>query len=142
MGRSQELLRRRGKMDAIGDFLTVIRNASAARKRCCSVISSNMRKRVAEVLKRNGYIKDYGVEEVRPGVKSLHVDLKYVKGTPAISGLVRCSRPGRRLYCDCNSIPKVFNNLGMCILTTPRGVLSGRDALQSHVGGELLCKVW
>lgn len=129
-------------MDVIGDFLTVIRNASAAHKATCVVPASNIRVCIADVLKKYGFIQGYEVSEVRPGVKELSISLKYVKGCAAISGIVRCSRPGCRLYCDCDSIPCVMNNLGMCILTTPKGVLAGSDAAQSHVGGELLCKVW
>jgi small subunit ribosomal protein S8 len=129
-------------MDTIGDFLTIIRNASVAKKPSCSAAASNMRAHLADVLKKNGFIRDYFVSEVRPGVKEISLQLKYVRGVPAITGVVRCSRPGCRLYYDCGAIPNVYNNLGMCILTTSKGVLSGSDAKQNHVGGELLCKVW
>ncbi|MDR1590532.1 MAG: 30S ribosomal protein S8 [Puniceicoccales bacterium] len=129
-------------MDTIGDFLTIIRNASVAKKLNCSAAASNMRVNLADVLKKNGFIRGYSVSELRPGVKEIVLQLKYVHGVPAITGVLRCSRPGCRLYCDCDAIPNVYNNLGMCILTTPKGILSGSDAKRSHVGGELLCKVW
>jgi small subunit ribosomal protein S8 len=129
-------------MDTIGDFLTIIRNASTARKRSCSASASNVRVNLAEVLKKNGFIRDYSVREVRPGVSEISLNLKYVNDVPAISGVVRCSRPGCRLYYNCAAIPNVYNNLGICVLTTPKGILSGSDARQNHVGGELLCKVW
>ncbi|MDR1366478.1 MAG: 30S ribosomal protein S8 [Puniceicoccales bacterium] len=129
-------------MDTIGDFLTVIRNASTAKKQSCSVFASNTRIDLSNVLKKNGFIRDYSVGEIRPGVKEISLQLKYVRGTPAITGVVRCSRPGCRLYYSCDAIPNVYNNLGICILTTPKGILSSSDAKQNHVGGELLCKVW
>ncbi|MDR0417942.1 MAG: 30S ribosomal protein S8 [Puniceicoccales bacterium] len=129
-------------MDTIGDFLTVIRNASTAKKQNCSVCASNIRVDLAGVLKKNGFIRGYSVSEIRPGVKEISLQLKYVRGVPAITGVVRCSRPGCRLYCSCDEIPNVYNNLGICILTTSKGILSGSDAKHNHVGGELLCKVW
>jgi small subunit ribosomal protein S8 len=129
-------------MDTIGDFLTIIRNASVAKKQTCSTAASNMRINLAGVLKKNGFIRDYSVSELRPGIREIVLQLKYVRGIPAITGVVRCSRPGCRLYYDCSAIPNVYNNLGICILTTPKGILSGSDAKQIHVGGELLCKVW
>ncbi|MDR1907043.1 MAG: 30S ribosomal protein S8 [Puniceicoccales bacterium] len=129
-------------MDTIGDFLTIIRNASTARKQNCSAAASNIRISLADVLKKNGFIRSYSVTEVRPGVREISLQLKYVHDVPAITGVVRCSRPGCRLYYDCDTIPNVYNNLGICILTTSKGILSGSDAKQNHVGGELLCKVW
>ncbi|MDR2201136.1 MAG: 30S ribosomal protein S8 [Puniceicoccales bacterium] len=129
-------------MDTIGDFLTIIRNASAASKPVCSAFSSRMREKLAEVLQKNGFIWSYSVEETRPGVKKISLSLKYVKGVAAIQGIGRCSRPGCRLYYAHNAIPRVYNNLGICILTTSKGILSGKEAVQNHVGGELLCKVW
>jgi small subunit ribosomal protein S8 len=129
-------------MDTIGDFLTIIRNASAVGKQTCSAAASNIRVRLADVLKKNGYICDYAIEEIRPGIKEISLKLKYVRGISAITGIVRCSRPGCRLYHTNHSIPRVYNNLGICILTTSKGILSGGEALQNHVGGELLCKVW
>jgi small subunit ribosomal protein S8 len=129
-------------MDTIGDFLTIIRNASAVGKAVCSTSFSNIRASLADVLKKNGYICDYAVKEVRPGVREIALALKYVEGVAAIAGIRRCSRPGCRLYCAANAIPRVHNNLGMCILTTSKGILSAKDALRNRVGGELLCKVW
>jgi small subunit ribosomal protein S8 len=123
-------------------FLIIIRNTNAAKKQSCSAAASNMRADLADVSKRNGFIRDYSVSEVRPGVKEISLQLKYIRGVPAITGVVSCSRPGCRLYCDCGAIPNVYNNLGICILTTSKGILSGSDPKQNHVGGELLCKVW
>lgn len=129
-------------MDTIGDFLTILRNASVVQKEKCCVSASKMRIQLAKVLKQCGFIRDYRVEEVRPGVKSLVVVLKYVKGKSAISGVVRCSRPGCRFYSNVLSIPRVLNNFGVCVLTTSKGVISGAEAVAQHIGGELICKVW
>lgn len=129
-------------MDTIGDFLTIIRNAISARKCSCEVAASKMRLSIAETLKKHGYISGYVVTEVRKGVKVLSVDLKYVKGCPAITGLCRWSRPGRRLYASAERIPVIYNNLGISIVSTSKGVMSGSEAKAQKVGGELLCKVW
>lgn len=86
-------------MDTIGDFLTIIRNASKAGKSICVASASNMRIHVADVLKKNGYIRDYSVNEIRPRVRQIDLLLKYVKGVAAITNICRCSRPGCRFYC-------------------------------------------
>lgn len=128
-------------MDTIGDFLTVIRNASRAHKATCSVPFSNIRKGIALLLKAEGYI--LGVEEVESnGLKSLVVRLKYVKGTPVLNVLKRCSTPGARWYVDVKHIPSVLSGLGICVLSTSRGILTGTQAKAQGVGGELICKVW
>ncbi len=129
-------------MDTIGDFLTVIRNASRANKSACSVSHSKLRKAIADVLVREGYIA--GAKEVTldNGLKSLIVRLKYVKGVPALSVLKRCSTPGSRWYVDCQHIPSVLSGLGICILSTSKGVMTGQQAKAQSLGGELICKVW
>jgi small subunit ribosomal protein S8 len=129
-------------MDTIGDFLTIIRNASAVGKVVCVASFSNIRANLAAVLKKNGYICDFLVKDVRLGVKEIIVALKYVERVAVITGISRYSRPGCRLYCAADAIPRVHNNLGMCILTTSKGILSDKEALHAHVGGELLCKIW
>ena len=129
-------------MDTIGDFLTIIRNASRAHKRDCDVPFSLLKKAIATRLQEEGYIA--GVEEKTSenGLKLLSIRLKYVKGVPAFNVLKRCSTPGARWYVDCKHIPTVLSGLGMCILSTSRGVLTGRQALEKKGGGELICKVW
>lgn len=136
------LLKLLGKMDTIGDFLTNIRNASRAGKAVCEVAAFGMRERIAKILKDNGFIGGYDIREVRKGVRVLSVYLKYVRGRSVISEIVRCSRPGCRFYLKAIDIPSVCNNLGMAVLSTSRGVMSGGSAREMHVGGELLFKVW
>ena len=125
--------------DTIGDFLTNIRNASRAGKESCSVSYSKLRVGIAGILKEEGYIKDFAVSEDK---RSLTVELKYVDDVPAITGIQRHSKPGRRLYCGYQDIPRVLGGLGISILTTSRGILKDRDARRQKVGGELVCKVW
>jgi len=128
--------------DTIGDFLTIIRNASAARKDGCSIQASKMRIAIAAILKDEGYIADYGEGRDAKGFKTLSIRLKYVDDTPAITGIERHSTPGRRLYYGAREIPRVLGGLGVAILTTSKGVMRARDARENGVGGELVCKVW
>ena len=128
-------------MDTIGDFLTVIRNASRVRKASCSVSFSNLRKGIALLLKAEGYLS--GVEEREEnGLKTLVIRLKYVKGVPVLNVLKRCSTPGARWYVDSKHIPSVLSGLGICVLSTSKGILTGAQAKAQSVGGELICKVW
>ena len=128
--------------DTIGDFLTLIRNASMARKDSCSTQHSKMRAAIADILKDEGYIKDYSEGENEKGFKTLTLTLKFVDNTPAITGIERHSTPGRRLYYGARDIPRVLGGLGVAILTTSKGVMRARDAREAGVGGELVCKVW
>ncbi|MDR2735653.1 MAG: 30S ribosomal protein S8 [Puniceicoccales bacterium] len=129
-------------MDTVGDFLTAIRNASAAGKESCVFPFSKMRESIAAILKANGYIADCFKINTEKGVLMLKVCIKYVKDKPAIVELMRCSKPGCRIYFGAKSIPPVINGLGMSILSTSKGVMSNREAFRLNVGGELLCKVW
>lgn len=128
--------------DTIGDFLTLIRNASMARKDSCSTQHSKMRAAIADILKDEGYINDYSEGENEKGFKTLTLTLKFVDNTPAITGIERHSTPGRRLYYGAREIPRVLGGLGVAILTTSKGVMRARDAREAGVGGELVCKVW
>ncbi|MGB0409263.1 MAG: 30S ribosomal protein S8 [Opitutales bacterium] len=128
--------------DTIGDFLTIIRNASMARKEVCTTQHSKMRAAIAAILKDEGYISDVSEGEDEKGFKTLTVSLKFVDNTPAITGIERHSKPGRRLYYGAREIPRVLGGLGVAILTTSKGVMRARDAREAGVGGELLCKVW
>ena len=128
--------------DTIGDFLTIIRNASSARKNVCIAQHSKMRAAIAAILKQEGYIKDFFEGEDKRGYKTLEISLKYVDGMPSITGLERHSKPGRRFYYGANEIPNVLGGLGVAILTTSRGVVRAREARRLGVGGELICKVW
>ena len=128
--------------DTIGDFLTIIRNASSARKESCTTQHSKMRAAIAAILKAEGYINDFSEGQDEKGFKTLTVTLKFAGNTPAITGIERHSTPGRRLYYGCKDIPRVLGGLGVAILTTSKGVMRARDAREAGVGGELVCKVW
>jgi small subunit ribosomal protein S8 len=128
--------------DTIGDFLTIIRNASLARKDVCVAQHSKMRAAIASILKQEGYISEFAEGKDNRGFKTLEISLKYIGDTPAINGLERHSKPGRRLYYAAKKIPNVLSGLGVAILTTSKGVIRARDARELGVGGELICKVW
>ena len=123
--------------DPIADMLTRIRNAHLALHKEVSVPRSKMKEAMASILKQEGYVEDVSVDE-----RNITIALKYVKGRPAITGLKRISKPGRRVYVGAHQIPRVQNGLGICILSTSRGVLDGMTAHADKTGGELLCEVW
>lgn len=128
--------------DPLGDMLTRIRNGQKARMSVVLSPASKLRTNVLEVLKREGYIRGYSVEEDRPGVQSLRIELKYFEGEPVIKEVHRVSKPGRRIYSKIADLPRVYNGLGISILSTPRGVMSDAEARAANVGGEVLCKVF
>ena len=123
--------------DPIADMLTRIRNAHLALHKEVSVPRSKMKEAMATILKQEGYVEDVTVDE-----RNITIALKYVKGRPAITGLKHISKPGRRVYVGAHQIPRVQNGLGICILSTSRGVLDGMTAQADKTGGELLCEVW
>ena len=128
--------------DPIADMLTRVRNAIRARHPKVDVPASNLKTEIARILKEEGYIANYKVAE--EGVKKvIKIYLKYATdNSPVISGIERVSRPGCRSYSGMNDIPRVQGGLGISILTTPRGVMTGRNARREGVGGEILCSVW
>jgi small subunit ribosomal protein S8 len=128
--------------DPLGDLLTRIRNAQGARKTMCVSPASALRANVLEVLKREGYIRGYSSEVLRPGVSQLRIELKYSEGEPVIKEIHRVSKPGRRVYSKIRELPRVYAGLGVSILSTPRGVLSDAEARAANVGGEVLCRVF
>ena len=128
--------------DPLGDMITRIRNGQTARKSVVSSPSSKLRKNVLEVLKREGFIRDYSNSQVSPGIAKLSIELKYHEGSPVISEIVRVSRPGRRVYSGIKDLRRVYNGLGISILSTPNGVLSDNEARVANVGGEVLCQVF
>ncbi|MCB0392069.1 MAG: 30S ribosomal protein S8 [Bdellovibrionales bacterium] len=129
-------------MDTIGDFLTRIRNAGMAKHEKVDFPCSTVRQGIAKVLQSQGYIRDFRVaRDGKQGV--MRVYLKYnEKGDPVIKHLSRVSRPSKRIYVRATEIPKVRSGFGLAILSTNKGILSGDDAVNQNVGGELLCKVW
>jgi len=128
--------------DPLGDMLTRLRNGQRARKSSVAAPASRFRKSVLDVLVREGYIRGYEEVEVRKGISELKIELKYHEGEPVISQIARVSTPGRRVYSGAKSLPRVYNGLGISILSTPRGVMSDYEARQANVGGEILCKVF
>jgi small subunit ribosomal protein S8 len=128
--------------DPLGDMLTRIRNGQRARQAVVASPASNIRANVLEVLKREGYIRGFTREDLRPGVAEIKIELKYVDGEPAIREIARISKPGRRIYSRIADLPRSFNGLGIAILSTPRGVLSDNEARAAKVGGEVLCRVF
>lgn len=128
--------------DSIGDFLTIIRNASRAGKEKCIGRYSKLLEQVSSILKSEGYIRDYAVIEERPGIKRIQVVLKYVNEVPAITGIQRVSKPGRRIYYKYNDIPRTLGGLGISIVTTSRGVIKDSEARRQKAGGEIICTVW
>lgn len=133
--------------DPIADMLTRIRNGIMAGHTQVALPSSKMKVSIAEILKDEGFIEEYGVADgERPGHKVLRIGLKYVgerrNRQPVITGLKRVSRPGRRVYAKKSEIPWVLSGLGVAILSTPKGVMTGRRARSLGVGGEVLCTIW
>jgi len=128
--------------DPIADLLTRIRNAKIARHRHLSCPASRLKARICNVLQAQGYIRGFAVEkDNRQGM--IHIDLKYGDDNECvITGLKRVSKPGRRVYCKHESLPRVLNGLGIAILSTSKGVLTDRDARKERVGGEYLCAIW
>ncbi|MFA7290136.1 MAG: 30S ribosomal protein S8 [Melioribacteraceae bacterium] len=127
--------------DPIADFLTRIRNAVKARKKVVDIPSSKMKVSLAEILKVNKFIKDYSiVEDNKQNV--LKVQLQYVGGVPSISGLRKISSPGLRRYTDKNGIPRVYNGLGIAVVSTSKGLLTDKQARNESVGGEIICHIW
>ena len=128
--------------DPLGDMLTRIRNAQRARHAACVAPASKLRANVLDALKREGFIRGFSTEEVRPGVAQLRIELKYNEGEPVIKEINRVSKPGRRVYSKIQELPRVYAGLGISILSTPRGVLSDGEARAANVGGEVLCRVF
>ncbi|MDA9289081.1 MAG: 30S ribosomal protein S8 [Candidatus Puniceispirillales bacterium] len=128
--------------DTLGDMLTRIRNGQSAQKKVVDAPASRFRGNVLDVLKREGYIRNFSQIEKRPGILEFKIELKYFDGKPVISEIKRVSTPGRRVYSSINDLPKTYNGLGISILSTPRGVMSDNEARAAQVGGEVLCQVF
>jgi small subunit ribosomal protein S8 len=128
--------------DPIADMLTRIRNATMARHDFVLVPSSKIKLAVAKILRDEGFIKEYEVVKGKQQ-RVIKIYLKYTdKKEPVIEGLQRVSKPGLRIYVSKSEIPRVYGGLGMAILSTPKGIISGKKAWQEGVGGELICFVW
>ena len=128
--------------DPIADMLTRIRNANSAKHDTVSVPASNMKKAIAQILVDEGYIKDYKVvEDGKQGI--IEITLKYGPNkSQVLLGLRRVSKPGLRIYTDCENMPKVMKGLGIAILSTSKGIMTDKAARKANVGGEVLCFIW
>jgi small subunit ribosomal protein S8 len=128
--------------DPIADLLTRIRNAARIKKREVSIPSSKLKVEIAKILKEEGYIRNFkAIDDNKQGI--LTVALKYTDDNQSvISGLRRISRPGCRLYCTRDSIPKVLDGLGIAVISTSRGIVTGKRCQELGVGGEILCYIW
>ena len=127
--------------DPIGDMIARIKNAQMRNNKVVELPSSNFKVKISEVLKSEGYIIDYKINnnEKKP---TLAINLKYHSGNPVISKIERISKPGRRIFSSAESLPKINNGLGIAIISTPKGVMSDIDARKQKIGGEIICKVF
>ena len=127
--------------DVIADMLTRIRNANNAKHETVDVPASNMKKAIADILVKEGYIKGYQiVEDGKQGI--IRVALKYNGKDKVIKGLRRVSKPGLRIYASCEDMPRVMNGLGVAIVSTSKGVMTDKEARKNNIGGEVLAFVW
>ena len=127
--------------DPIGDMIARIKNAQLRNHKVVELPSSNFKISIAEILKSEGYIADFKIndESKKP---TLLINLKYHSGNPVISTIERISKPGRRIFSSAESLPKINNGLGIAIISTPKGVMTDLDARKQKVGGEIICKVF
>ena len=126
--------------DPIGDMLARIKNAQMRNHRKVSLPSSKFKTKIADVLKSEGYIIDYKVNDDKK--PSIEINLKYNSGNPVINTIERVSKPGRRIFSSASSLPKINNGLGIAIVSTPQGVMTDVDARKKKLGGEIICKVF
>ena len=127
--------------DPIGDMIARVKNAQARNHKKVELPSSNFKARIADILKNEGFIKDFKIEN-RENKATLLLELKYHSGNPVISTFERISKPGRRIFSSADSLPKINNGLGIAIISTPKGVMTDLDARKQKVGGEIICKVF
>ena len=128
--------------DPLGDMLTRIRNAQQRRRGTVATPGSKMRGRVLDVLKSEGYIRDYSQTDAGNGRTEFSIELKYHDNQPVIRTIRRVSKPGRRVYAGVDAVPRVADGLGVTILSTPQGVMADHEARERNVGGEVLCTVF
>ncbi len=124
-------------VDPIADMLTRIRNSHMALHKKVQVPLSKTKISIVEILNTEGFIENYAIED-----KNIVIDLKYISSKPVVKGMKKISKPGRKVYVPVTEIPAVRNGLGICILSTSRGVLEGEQARKQNVGGELICEIW
>ena len=128
--------------DPIGDMIARLKNAQVRNHKKLVLPSSKFKAKIADVLKNEGFIIDYKVNENEGNKPDLEINLKYNYGSPVISTIERVSKPGRRIFSSAESLPKINNGLGIAIISTPKGVMTDVDARKQKVGGEIICKVF
>ena len=128
--------------DPIGDMIARLKNAQVRNHKKVKLPSSKFKTKIADVLKNEGFIIDYKVNENEGNKPDLEINLKYNYGSPVISTIERVSKPGRRIFSSAESLPKINNGLGIAIISTPKGVMTDVDARKQKVGGEIICKVF
>ena len=128
--------------DPIGDMIARLKNAQIRNHKKVVLPSSKFKAKIADVLKNEGFIIDYKVNENEGNKSDLEINLKYNYGSPVISTIERVSKPGRRIFSSAESLPKINNGLGIAIISTPKGVMTDVDARKQKVGGEIICKVF
>jgi small subunit ribosomal protein S8 len=128
--------------DPLGDMLTRIRNGQHARHKVTRCPASKLRRNVLEVLRNEGFIRDYREQANDRGLGELHIELKYDDGQPVIRDMRRVSRPGRRVYSGVRDMPSYYSGLGVTVVSTPHGVMADHIARNENVGGEVLCQVF
>ena len=128
--------------DPIGDMIARVKNAQARNHKKVELPSSNFKVKIADILKNEGFIKDFQVNNENNNKSLLQLELKYHSGNPVISTFERISKPGRRIFSSAEGLPKINNGLGIAIVSTPKGVMTDIDARKQKVGGEVICKVF
>ena len=126
--------------DPIGDMIARVKNAQARNQKKVELPSSNFKSKIADILKNEGFIKDFKITNDKKPILTL--ELKYHSGNPVISNFERISKPGRRIFSRADSLPKINNGLGIAIISTPKGVMTDMDARKQNIGGEIICKVF
>ena len=128
--------------DPIGDMIARIKNAQSRNHKKVDLPSSNFKVKIADILKNEGFIKDFKINNEDNNKTVLSLELKYHSGNPVINAFERVSKPGRRIFSSADSLPKINNGLGIAIISTPKGVMTDIDARKQRVGGEIICKVF
>ena len=128
--------------DPIGDMIARVKNAQSRNHKKVNLPSSNFKVKIADILKNEGFIKDFKINTDDNNKTTLSLELKYHSGNPVINAFERVSKPGRRIFSSADGLPKINNGLGIAIISTPKGVMTDIDARKQRVGGEIICKVF
>tara|TARA_B100000963_G_scaffold223680_1_gene195050 strand:- start:185 stop:583 length:399 start_codon:yes stop_codon:yes gene_type:complete len=128
--------------DPIGDMIARVKNAQSRNHKKVDLPSSNFKVKIADILKNEGFIKDFKINTDDNNKTTLSLELKYHSGNPVINAFERVSKPGRRIFSSADGLPKINNGLGIAIISTPKGVMTDIDARKQRVGGEIICKVF